>query len=416
MGMYIIFSIENDRKLLRYSYPALILLAIVTYTVFREFIFLQPDSVLLLSPFSFRDPLAHMVIFYLLCAVVISLPVLTRVLSISGTKGKWMRLIMPSSIPVMFLITVILLVIWNDTKIAKLFRLEKSVYERDWDAVINDQEKYRLKNLVAEYYYNLALAEKGELCDRMFRCRQDFGPASLIIPWDSKMGANNIDRGVYFFYTAGLINEAHRWAYESMVGRGFRPENLKMLIKTDLINGHYTMAKKYLGILKQTLHYRSWAKKYERLLNHPGLISADQELGGKMKIKPVKDFQISIRNPQTNLQLLLDSNPYNKTAFEYLMAWYMLEKNITTLGDEAGRMRKLSYPGIPRHIEEALIMYNIGAGMMPDLGRLKISQESVKRFRKYELFADPALGFLTKAGKTIPAETRETFWYYFDSK
>jgi len=39
---------------------------------------------------------------------------------------------------------------------------------------------------------------------------------------------------------------------------------------------------------------------------------------------------------------------------------FMLEKNIQGLVNEAGRIKDLSYTRIPRHIEEALLIYNAG--------------------------------------------------------
>ena len=182
---------------------------------------------------------------------------------------------------------------------------------QDWDGVIKTQETCQLSNLIAEYYYNLALAEKGLLCERMFFGRQDFRTRSLIIPWDSQAGINNIFRGVYFFYAIGMINEAHRWAFESMVMQGYRPENIKLLIKTNLINGHYKIAEKYINVLKKTWHYRKWAEKYESMLNNPESIKSNPELGEKIRIRPVADFSIRIKNPQTNIPALLMSNPDN---------------------------------------------------------------------------------------------------------
>ncbi len=49
------------------------------------------------------------------------------------------------------------------------------------------------------------------------------------------MAGEILNRGGYFYYTIGMINEAHRWAFENMVMKGLSPEGLKMLIKTEII-------------------------------------------------------------------------------------------------------------------------------------------------------------------------------------
>ena len=63
-----------------------------------------------------------------------------------------------------------------------------------------------------------------------------------------------------------MINEAQRWAYENMVMKGITPEDLRMLIKTEIINGNYSVASKYVSILKNTIFYRKEAKDFERVL------------------------------------------------------------------------------------------------------------------------------------------------------
>ncbi len=417
LGMYLVYSVRFDRGWLQYSAFILVLVTLVMVILSRRLIFLQPDSVLLMSPYSVNDHFTQPVIMYLLCGYMILFPLLVSFSLYHSTLNDDSRLTLSSmSLLTAVIITLSLMFRLSNPNIAQLFKLEKAVYGNDWDTVIRDQERWQLPNLIAEFYYNLALSEKGLLCERMFHGRQDFGPGSLIIPWDSKMGVNNIARGVYFFYNVGLINEAHRWAFESMVARGYLPENLKMLIKTDLINGHYRTAEKNIRLLRKTLHYRGLAKRYEAMLNRPDLVRADPELGEKIRIMPKTDFSISIRNPQTNLPMLLEANPANKPAFEYQMAWSLLEKNIDSVAAQAPGMENLNYSKIPAHIEEALIIYNLGAGMMPHLGDLKISDETVRRFRKYELTAMPQGGFQTSLKSKNSAAGKNTFWRYLDSK
>jgi hypothetical protein len=300
--------------------------------------------------------------------------------------------------------------------VADLFKLEKMFFARDWNGVIKQQETYQSKNPVAQYYYNTALSESGMLCDRLFFAPQDYGTRSISIPWNSQINMNKMFRGVYFYYSIGLINEAHRWAFESMVIQGYRPENIKLLIKTDLINGHYKVAEKYITVLKKTLHYRNWVKKYEAMLENPELINSDPELGGKIKLKPQDDFIVRIRNPQKNITSLLQSNPGNKRAFEYKIAWLMLEKNIEGILNEIRRLTEMNYSKIPRHIEEAALLLKANIGPLPELNRLSISNETESRFSKYmssTMYFDRAK---SPGGSGVQKELRNTFWYYLDSK
>ncbi len=410
VGIYTIYNLSFNRGRKRFVYPAILIsIALLTLILSKKYVFIQPMDVLLYSPFSLQEQFVHQEILYMLAGFVIFYPLLIKFSIYIKARFKPDKFFPLTSVLATFFITAFFLLKWYDPKIARLFEMEQSVYNQDWDDVIRQQETQRLSNIVAEYYYNLALAEKGQLCDRMFFGPQNFGTKSLMVPWDSKGGINNLDRGIYFFYTVGLINEAHRWAYESLVVQGYRPENLKLLVKTDLINGHYKTARKYINILKKTFRYRSWAKKYESMLNHPELILSDPELSEKRKIFPEKDFQISIRNPQSNLFLLLNSNPGNKVAFEYLLAWFMLEKNIDALAGEVSHIKDFPYSKLPRHVEEALLIYKQKTGSLPDFGTLKISEKTINRFSLFNRFDGPAQGIQKK-----PYDNeKNSFWFYY---
>ena len=417
LGLYIVYSLLYDKGPLRYYYPALLMIiSCLSFFVFKEIIFLQSVDALLLSPFSIRNQFMHPWTLYLLIGFIVLFPLLVKVLSFIKIRTKYAQAISISSILLVFIVSTFLLSKLYNPKIANLFQLEKCVSEQNWEDLIEHQETYQLSNIVAQYYYNLALSEKGLLCDRLFFAPQDFGPRALIIPWNPKAGPNNIARGIYFYYSVGLINEAHRWAYESMVTQGYRPENLKILIKTNLINGHYSITEKYIQILERTLHYKKWAQKYKAMLYRPDLIEADPELGEKIKILPKEDFTITFDNPINNIYSLLQSNLNNKRAFEYIIAWNLLAKNVDAVIAEVDKMKEISYTKIPRHIEEVLLLYNRYTGLMPDIGELTINNESIELFKQYEFFSNPFAGIPISDKKDIQEPFLHTYWLYLDYK
>ena len=82
-------------------------------------------------------------------------------------------------------------------------------------------------------------------------------------------------------------NIAQRAAFEAMEyipnynksGRA-----LKRLVETNIISGHYDVARKYISILEKTTFYSDWARKMqafvdhpEKIVNHPFLHSAQME-------------------------------------------------------------------------------------------------------------------------------------------
>jgi hypothetical protein len=232
------------------------------------------------------------------------------------------------------------------------------------------------------------------------------------LPW----GDEHLNRGAYFYYSIGLINEAHRWAYEEMVVYGYRPENIKLLAKTSLIDGDYKVARKYLNILKSTIYYRDWAKKYEKLADNPDLIKSDPELGAKLKILPKSNFFILFNEPQNNLPIILEAQPDNRRAFEYYLAGLLLTKNVEIIMNNISKMKDMGYTSIPRHIGEAIFIYYNSTKIIPDLGGLKINAETQLRFDHYFASYVEARKNPSTMKEKMQKEFGNTFWYYFHFK
>jgi hypothetical protein len=293
--------------------------------------------------------------------------------------------------------------------ISNILTIEEAAYKGDWNEVIRVHEKEPSGNLIGEYFYNVALSERGLLCDRLFSGRQTFGTQAMILPW----GNEHLDRGAYFFYTAGLVNEAHRWAYEEMVVYGMRPHNMLMLIKTSLIAGNFSMAEKYIGILKKTLFYRDDAIKFSELIGNEEGLMDNSELGPIARIIPKKDFFIYVDKPEDNLLMLFESNPGNKRAFEYMMAWLLLEKDVETLMSNIHLMKEMGYTKLTRHIEEAVMIYYNSQGIFPELSGFAVSPETMTRFNQYFTTFVQARQRPETLDQVMRAGFGDTFWYYF---
>lgn len=413
LGMFIFYGLFYKKEI---TLVTLLIIALVSVLLFKEVFFLRPLDDLLFYPLTLKDYFKTPVFLFLLYGFFVFYPVLLKFTNLIEIKKEYNRVISTCIVIVIFLLTIFFQMRLYNPGDADLFKLEKLIFEQDWNGVIKHQENSRSTNMIAQYYYNIALSEKGILCDKMFFGVQDYGTKSIMIPWDSQTSINKIFRGVYFFYTIGLINEAHRWAFESMVIQGYRPENIKLLIKTELINGHYKVAEKYIYTLKRTLHYRNWAKKYEAMLYNLEMIKSDPDLGAKIKLQPKGDFPIRIKNPQSSVILLLQTNPNNKIAFEYMMAWFMLEYNVEQVVNEVKKMKEIGYIRIPRHIEEAILIYQANEGWLPDLGGLKINKKTELRFFQYESTLKPFTRIQSSGVEKNQKKYKNTFWFYLSNK
>lgn len=413
LGLYIIYSLSNDKGSERFLYSLfLVTLAFISYTLFKEVLFLQPPDKLLRFPLPFISNQGHRTIFMLAAAFIIVYPLLCR---LTGTikPGRYIK--RPFTIgaaAVVFSLAVILLIKGYNTQTARVINLERLAFQGKWEEAAVYQEKYPSENQIGQYFYNIALNETGQLCDRLFSGRQDFGTGSLFLPWSNEL----LNWGAYSFYSIGLANEAHRWAYEEMVVYGCRPQNIMLLIKTNLINGNYNIAAKYIGMLKNTIFYRDIASEYEKINGDSIKIRSHPELGMKAAIQPLNSFFVFLESPESNLPLLVDGNPRNKQAFEYLTAWLLLEKNVDIAVSNIRMMREMGYTRIPRHIEEAVMIYYNTQGAFPDLGGLTVSSETMERFGQYFSAFTGARQNPSRLKQTMEQNFGDTFWYYFHFK
>jgi len=410
IGLFIIYCLLYVKGSQKYYYLLVLLAgAIISVLIFSKIFLLQSIKQLMLYPLPFINDSMHKVLFYILTGYIILYPVLCRLAGSLGLKrldNRFVRIISPG---IVICLTAVMLITGFNSQTSRVINLEKFVFEEKWEEAIKYHEKYPSENMIGQYFYNIALSESGQLCDRLFYGRQDFGTGSLFLPWSSE----HINWGAYSFYAAGLINEAQRWAYEEMVVYGKRPQNMKLLIKASLINGKYSLTEKYTGILKNTLFYRTWAKEYEKLIGDSVAIKSHPELGKKIKTLPGDDFFIFLESPQDNLPMLVNENPANKEAFEYLMSWLLLSKEVEMLVNNIKLMKNMGYNRIPRHIEEAVMIYYNSQGVFPDLGGLSISSDTKLRFDQYFTSYMSARQTPATLKEKMQKQFGNTFWYYF---
>ncbi|NSW95669.1 MAG: hypothetical protein HPY62_13260 [Bacteroidales bacterium] len=411
--LYIVWILIHQRG--RTGYINILIMIIVTFVtifIFKELIFYRTYNQILFYPLPYVNNLTHKTIYYLLIGYLLIFPLILKLFRMRSWIRHSEGLLTVISEGVFFAFLIFMLVKFHNPQTARIIGLEKLVFGEKWEEAVDYYERYPSNNLIGQYFYNVSLSESGQLCDRLFKGQQNFGTGSLILPWSDE----HLPWGAYFFYSVGLINEAHRWAYEEMVVYGLRPQNLKLLTKTNLINGNYRMAEKYAGILKKTLFYKKWGDKYFGLARDTSRISMDQDIAEKKKIAPSSDFFIFLESPETNLPVLTEVNKSNRKAFEYLMAWGLLTKNVEAVVENVKLLKEMGYTSIPRHIEEAILIYYNSKRVFPDIGNLKMNPETLSRFDQY--FAS----YITARNDPATMEQRmrekfsDTFWYYFHFK
>ena len=216
--------------------------------------------------------------------------------------------------------------VWKNTnfKAEKVMQYDVMATHQQWNRIIENINKEKPNNQIGVTVQNLALAMRGVLLDQMFNYNQN-GIAGLLP--DVESDATSPMPTAEAFYQLGMINVAQRTVFEAQEAiLDFQKSGrcYKRLAQTNLINGNYEVARKYLTALQKTLFYRDWANETLPLLGDEKAIAKHTEYGRLRKMAYKDNFFFSDHVTTDMLQSLYFGNTDNKLAYQYLVAYYLL--------------------------------------------------------------------------------------------
>jgi hypothetical protein len=323
-----------------------------------------------------------------------------------------------SSIPthvyqgILFYALVIFAALGSYDKSGKIF-LQVDYYARqgEWEKVLDIAEQHASTSHLPLYQVNRALYHCGRLCDDMFRFRQTDGVGGLFI--DEKFRTYLPLQYSDVFFDLGLVNEAEHWAYEALAINGDTAWNLQRLVLVNLIKENRKVARKYLRMLQKTMWHRSWAKVYQNYLadgKNPTLVAQFAFLKSPM---PKTDFLISSNAPERCLEEMLKNSRKNRMAFEYFMAYCLLDGKISQLVKYLYLLNDFGYPRIPRHCEEAILIFIQLTGIRDIvLPGKKISRETIEKFNDFNKIMAKYNKNKEAAYQELAQKYKDTYWFY----
>lgn len=298
---------------------------------------------------------------------------------------------------------------YNDSKAYPLKILDYYARMERWDEIIRYCQR-PIKNYLYLNHLNRALAEKGELADRMFAFDQN-GPQGLLVPWNKTFAVSTLLSDTYF--TLGEIGLSQEMAFEgyvTVIGAG-NPRNLQRLVQTNLVYGAYPVAEKYISILEKTYAYREWAKRHRKFLYNDQAVEADPLLGAKRKGLPLKSNLAGINGLEQDLLLRAEQTPANRLPIQFAGAICLLSKNLK--GFQALIEKYYGtpvLPSLPVSFQEAVILLN--EKDREYWKRFGLSEEVIRRFAGYRNLVvrnrnNPQLPRLIKSS------FGNTYWSYY---
>ena len=222
--------------------------------------------------------------------------------------------------------------VWKNAnfRAEKVMQYDFMARHQQWNRILETANREKPNNQIGVTVQNLALAMHGVLLDQLFNYNQN-GIAGLLP--DVKEDATSPLPTAEAFYQLGMINVAQRTVFEAQEAiLDFQKSGrcYKRLAQTNLINGQYEVARKYLSALQKTLFYRDWANETLPLLGDEAAIAKHPEYGRLRKMAYDDDFYFSDHVTPEMLQSLYLRNRDNGLAYQYLVAYYLLT------GDQEG--------------------------------------------------------------------------------
>ncbi|MDH4241509.1 MAG: DUF6057 family protein, partial [Phycisphaerae bacterium] len=211
-------------------------------------------------------------------------------------------------------------------------------------------------------------------------------------------------------YELGHINEAENASYEALSTLGYYPEGLQRLALINIIKGQTDAARTFLHVLSEDFLYEDMAKQYLQRLETDPLLSMDDQIQRLRSFMLVED---SIK--KTTPKDLLEKNIHNRMAFEYLMAFLLLTGQHNAVAHSIGYLDNFDYPQgrIPRHLEEAVLLYMATTNKKADLHGRQINTAAISRFQKFmQLFQRHKFDSQNPA-KTLENEFGDTYYYFY---
>ena len=125
------------------------------------------------------------------------------------------------------------------------------------------------------------------------------------------------------------------------------------------------------------------------------------------------DLPFGIYNEGDWLEELLRRNKHNKMAFEYLMAHYLLTKQLDKFIESLPRLDDFGYKSIPRHYQEAIVLYIGTTRKNIDLGGRKMDAETVRRYNEINKIGEQFSHNADIAWRALAPRFGRTYYFYF---
>ncbi len=299
-----------------------------------------------------------------------------------------------------------------DFTIEKIFRLDYEASHNQWNKVYELSSKYRMRNNLSAYYTNMALSKLGIMPDSLMNYYQP-AATGLFIPVNANENYMTITFSNEIYWQLGDVNASQHSALLGMVfsPRAKNSRLMKRLVEINIVNGDYGVAEKFIGILEKTMFHRKWATAKRKYLFNENECSHSEWISGKRDIIPSKDLLKKGNEYIITLKMLVDNNPGNRMALDYLLCFDLLSKDVSSfVTDFEKYFTPEMDPILPKVYQEGLLI-SIGSGKRSpgDFSKFRFNNENIRDFAEYTSQYEANNG----KGAALYSRYGKTYWFYY---
>ena len=295
------------------------------------------------------------------------------------------------------------------------FRMGAAAYHNDWNQIINyvkeNEEIRKSENYdrFVNFFYNMALAAKGQLCDKMFSYPQRLGESGLFI--NEPMATVSCLPMTILFHQAGLATNALHYAFEAQSTYTSSHYVMRYVIDELLIIGDYESADKYLAKYSNTMFSKRFVDDRRKFL--AGESDTEFAKGGYDVIRskhPRKDFYM--KNSQYDMLNVVMNDQDNMFATEYLVASVLLDVDLDKFMKLIlGGYCKVNLNGLPRACQEAVALYRaLYKDVLPGTEKAQVQSYILNPFKSFQQV-------VSRNGSDVrgivDSRFTDTYWRYY---
>jgi len=416
----VLYFVKQDKPQLINMVSVLVVSAIVPFLVFKFILPISAQSAFyLIVPQKFMYTVFK---FHYTQLLMFLFVILAMVAGIAFTRTK------PVKRPILLTFSVIVIIAVGSYFLTKKHdnftervatKMQVAAYNSDWDKIleyankdklIRDRSKYER---YINYYFDMALAAKHQLPEKMFASPHLLGVQALFV--NDPIATVVCLPAAMQYKQVGFITNALHYAFEAQTTYTMSHYVMRYVIDCMLIIGDYQNAEIFLNRYSDVMFSKKYVNDRRQFLaGNPNTELKEAECEELRQKHPKVDFYMG--STQYDLLQVLNIDSTNYIANQYLLTSALLKNDLETfvnlilLG-----VCKVNTDNLPKLYQEAILLYWATAeNVKPETSNFKVApflKDSFNEFTK--IMSSKSTNKKAEVARRFP----NSYWkyYYFDN-